>query len=1088
MRILFSALCGLLASTAHAGETPIYAPAPAWVKERPLEDFSAVKEDALLLIDQQERLSGRGDEYFSYSAYLAHSQDALGEAGNITINWDPATDEVIVHKVAIRRQGTSIDLLGKGQKFTILRRETDLEQAMLYGTLTASLIAEGLESGDVIEVAHTIRRKDPVLAGRSASVIANASFPAKRSFYRQSWPRSEPFKWRVSRDLPTPRIRTAGDMTELSIEQVDPKPREVPRDAPVRFHETGLIEASSFESWQDVSRLLAPYYLGASTLAEGSALKSEAARIKAEHGTAAARARAALAAVQERMRYVYMDLGTGGYVPAQAEQSWSRKFGDCKAKTAVLLALLSELGIPARAALVSSARGDGLDKRLPSLLAFDHVIVRAEVDGRVYWLDGTARDAGGLDRVETADFRWALPLSADGAKLEQLPAMLPAFPTMRMEVELDARQGTTLPVQMKLAMHLAGRGAAEAHASFDLLSPAKRKETLLGMFGAQGEKMKVKDATTSFDAATGIYSITVSGTADLPWQQGENSRRYIIEGGRTPPLPRSDRKEGPDRDLPVVVPPVWLTARTTVLLPDAGKGFRVAGADVNKKAGGIALKRVTKLEGDRLVVDFETRTLQREISAAEAETARGILTDLTRSRLALVAESYSVGAAERAAIAAEQPKDVNALLDRGNNFIDRGEYALAVQDMEAVLKIDPNHAVAIANRGIAKFWLKDLAGAQADFEAAARRDASNAVSMRGLGLLALERADYPAAVASFSAALEQDESDRFSLYRRARAFDQIGQVDKSLADLDALLKLGEDPIQLHAWRASILMHHDRTDEALAALAKLVEAHPTDPAVRLLRASALGTAKRNKEAVKEYGALIELKPSVAAYLGRAKLREESDPALALADAEAALGLDPDDVGALSYAAERLIAGSNAQAALARLDAAIERKPEDASLRLARATARVKAGRAVAAVEDVKAAQGVAKNSGELNEVCWWGATKDQALEIALRACDDALSKSPKSPAVHDSRALVLYRLGRYHDALAAYDQALKLAPDQAASLYGRSLVKARLNDQAGSLADREKALRSSKDVDEEFQSYGIGAPTSASAGMRAAGRP
>jgi tetratricopeptide (TPR) repeat protein len=139
-----------------------------------------------------------------------------------------------------------------------------------------------------------------------------------------------------------------------------------------------------------------------------------------------------------------------------------------------------------------------------------------------------------------------------------------------------------------------------------------------------------------------------------------------------------------------------------------------------------------------------------------------------------------------------------------------------------------------------------------------------------------------------------------------------------------------------------------------------------------------------------------------------------------------------------------------------------------------------------VEDVKAAQAAAKSSGELNEVCWWGATKDQALEIALRACDTALSKSPTSPVIHDSRALVLYRLGRYADALQAYDQALKLAPDHASSLYGRSLVKARLNDQAGSLADREKALRSSREVGEEFQSYGIAAPTAASAGIGVAG--
>jgi tetratricopeptide (TPR) repeat protein len=1062
----------MLASPAVAGPVPLYAPVPDWVKVAPPADASAIKEDAFLLVDRQERLSGAGDQYYFHSAYLAHSQDGLGAAGNITIDWNPEIDDIVVHKVAIRRGGTVIDLLAKGQKFTILRRETDLEQAMLDGTLTGALIAEGLEAGDVIETAYTLRRTDPVLAGRSASTIHNATFNTKRSLFRQSWKRAEGFKWRVSRDLPAPRVRDTGEITELSLELTDPEPREVPGDAPLRFHQTGLIEASNFESWQDVSRLFAPHYAKASMLAEGSSLRAEAARIAAANATAAGRARAALALVQERMRYVYIGLDTGGYVPASAEQSWARKFGDCKGKTAVLLSLLTELGIPAQAALVSSARGDGLDARLPSPTAFDHVIVRAQVDGRVYWLDGTARDAGGLDRVEPADFRWALPLSVAGSALEQMPPALAAFPSVRIETELDARKGTTLPVQMKMVMHLAGRAAAQARSSLDALSPAKRKETLTAMFGERSEKMTVKDATAAFDAATGAYAITLRGTADLPWQQGEKGRRYVLDGGEPPKLPSSGRKDGPDKRLPVSVPTMWVNGRTTILLPAGGKGFEIAGKDVDTIVGGVKITRSAKLEDARLVVEFESRTVKREIGIDEAEAARGMFTDLMRSRLYLVAADYAVSDAERAEIAAEQPKTIDALLTRGNEFIDRGEYSLAVADMDAALKIEPGHALAVANRGIAKFWLRDLAGAETDFEAASRKDPDQVVWMRGKGLLALERADYPAAVTFFSAAIERDASDKFSLHRRARAFDQLRQIDRSLADLDALLALGEDPIRLNAWRASLLMYHGRTDEALTSLTKLVEAHPTDPAVRLLRASALGTAKRDAEAIKEYDALIGLKPGVAAYLGRARLRETDNPAAALADAEAALALDPDDIRALEYRAERLLAGKDSGRALAGLDAAVERKPEGGALRLIRATARVKAGRALAAVEDVKVARTLARTSNELNEVCWWGATTDQALELALAACDAALSQSPKAASVHDSRGLVLFRLGRIAEALTAFDDALRIAPDQAASLYGRSLVKERLNDRAGSLADRRKALNSDKDVADEFRKYGI----------------
>src|SRR6202012_176033 len=79
----------------------------------------------------------------------------------------------------------------------------------------------------------------------------------------------------------------------------------------------------------------------------------------------------------------------GGYVPAAADQTWKRRYGDCKGKTALLLALLHGLGIEAEPVLVNSRMGDMLADSLPQLGAFDHVLVRAHINGHVYWLDGT---------------------------------------------------------------------------------------------------------------------------------------------------------------------------------------------------------------------------------------------------------------------------------------------------------------------------------------------------------------------------------------------------------------------------------------------------------------------------------------------------------------------------------------------------------------------------------------------------------------------------------------------------------------------------------------------------------------------------
>ena len=73
----------------------------------------------------------------------------------------------------------------------------------------------------------------------------------------------------------------------------------------------------------------------------------------------------------------------------RADETWTRRFGDCKGKTVLLIALLNELGIEAEPVLVSTVLGDGLDQRLPLLNNFDHVIVRAHVGTQWYWLSRT---------------------------------------------------------------------------------------------------------------------------------------------------------------------------------------------------------------------------------------------------------------------------------------------------------------------------------------------------------------------------------------------------------------------------------------------------------------------------------------------------------------------------------------------------------------------------------------------------------------------------------------------------------------------------------------------------------------------------
>jgi hypothetical protein len=122
-----------------------------------------------------------------------------------------------------------------------------------------------------------------------------------------------------------------------------------------------------------------------------------------------------------------------------------RRFGDCKDKSLLLVALLSELGIEARPALVSAARRERVAGLLPSILAFDHAIVRATVEGRELWLDPTRlHQRAAPEALACAPFGRALLVAAEQTELCVVPGCEAPEPDQVVRVRVDAREEAAL--------------------------------------------------------------------------------------------------------------------------------------------------------------------------------------------------------------------------------------------------------------------------------------------------------------------------------------------------------------------------------------------------------------------------------------------------------------------------------------------------------------------------------------------------------------------------------------------------------------------------------------------------------------------
>lgn len=564
--VLMSALAHV---PAHAQNDQVKrGPAPDWVVPGKLMAVPA-NASGLMFVRNQDvlvHLDAQGQaQYLGYRIRILHS-NAL-QIGNISLVWNPAAGAPTVHVIKVHRGNEVIDVLEKAT-FEILRREDQLEAASLDGNLTAVLHIADLRVGDELEFSLTTRKKDPVLGNDDAGLLGlMPNPPAGRFHLGLSWAEGQRPATRM-----TPDLAAIAQVSERAVDFRFDNPAVLapPKDAPPRHNWQRIVQYSAFADWAAISRRFVPLYAKASKLADGSPLKLEARRIAAAHTGPLDQASAALKLVQQDVRYIYVGLDGGNLMPAAAEVTWQRRYGDCKAKTVMLLALLAELGIEAEAVLVNnSGADDGLDERLPNPGAFDHVLVRARINGAVYWLDGTLPAIVPPSAVPLPPYKWVLPLTARGSSLEQLawhPAKTPDEITLH---EIDARAGFDQPARIKNTSIIRGIKGVQQQVEMSAVTPgqllASLRQQLIG-----DTWQTIDDVQWHYDQKAQASVLTISGMGTVDWETANGGVKSLqLPGGGFNPPQRRVRSADQNQDIPYYIKPEFSCAVTTVRIPAA---------------------------------------------------------------------------------------------------------------------------------------------------------------------------------------------------------------------------------------------------------------------------------------------------------------------------------------------------------------------------------------------------------------------------------------------------------------------------------------------------------------------------------------
>jgi cellulose synthase operon protein C len=464
-----------------------------------LEAANAIKgEDAVTLIDvtavkvQTSGLSSR----FQQLAVKVFNQRGVDAFRQLPITYSPDRQEVRVLKARITKpDGSIVDSFGDGE-----RNINEPWTGMYYDARARVLTFPALAAGDVLELQWRLddTSVDNLLSDYWGDVDAvQATVPKLRYRFFVDMPASRSLSWNAS-TLPkwvktsqeTKADRTLYRFEADNVKKVVPEP-QMPGWAEVATP----LHLSTYQSWDAVGR----YWWGlvrdqlttndelqktVTTVLKGVDRKKTAEVVAAIYGF-----------VVTNTRYVALEFGIHGYKPYRVDRVLARRFGDCKDKASLIVAMLKLAGVDARLVLLRMRNLGTLPPEPASLAAFNHAI--AYVPALDLYLDGTA-DFHGSKEVPSADrVANVLVVEPDGkSRFLTTPEAKPSdnATSLTMDVTLKP-DGSATGKGSVLAM---GQAAPELRRQYQ--TAATRKETFEQLWansfpGVSASELVITDTT-----------------------------------------------------------------------------------------------------------------------------------------------------------------------------------------------------------------------------------------------------------------------------------------------------------------------------------------------------------------------------------------------------------------------------------------------------------------------------------------------------------------------------------------------------------------------------------------------------------------
>jgi transglutaminase-like putative cysteine protease/Flp pilus assembly protein TadD len=758
------------ADNAQLWTVPRFADDPAVLTSAVNSIVPPVGSDAIVL-DEEENYVFDADGKNVHTQYLVYkvlTQRGAEAGADIAYSWEPwHQDKPVLRARVITPDG----LVHTLDPATIADAPAREDESSIYSdrrVVRAPLPA--VAPGSIVEQEEVTKETASFFgAGIVGRYYFGRPVPIAHSRLSLDAPSSLPLRYSLQLlpDMKPQRTEANGRVQILfeanSLDALERPENNLPSDVP----DVSSVTFSTGNSWHELAAQYSK--IVDDRIASSSDIQSLVEGLTRGEKRAADKMYAILQYVDMNIRYTGVEFGDAAIVPNAPAEVLKRKYGDCKDKATLMVAMLRAAKIPAYVALLSVGLRQDIVPDLPGMGMFDHAIVY--VPGKPdIWIDATDEYAR-LGELPALDHnRLALITRADTDSLQKTP-------------EQTAKENTTIeerdfyltdngPARVVEISKPEGSLESVFRASYADPDNKNTKENLSDYVKAQylAEKLDRVDRSNPSDLSQQFALTLECDKAKRGFTDLSNAVAAIRLDGLFNRLPgdlqhaktddsNSDNNAGKpkkQRTADYQLPSPYITEWDYKIVPPAGFQPKPLPKDTKISLGPAVLIEQFSADKDNVVhavIRFDT--VKARYTVAEADELRAKVAEMRSSEAVLIGfepiaealinqRKFSEGFHEYRNLIALHPKEAVHHLQIAQALLAAGMGDTARQEAQLAVKLEPTSALAEKTLGeILEYDLvgrklrsgSDYAGAEAAFRAAIKLDPDDKSTVGELAML-----------------------------------------------------------------------------------------------------------------------------------------------------------------------------------------------------------------------------------------------------------------------------------------------------------------------------------------------------------------